>query len=303
MAVIQTMGLSKRYKNKWAVNHLDLRVEQGDIYGFIGRNGAGKSTTLKLLCGLASPTQGQALVFGTPVRDPVARRRVGALIEQPGLYPDLSGRENLRLYATLLGLDSPGRQVEETLGTVGLDPQEKKPVRHYSMGMKQRLGVAMALLGGPDLLLLDEPINGLDPEGIREMRELLLRLNREQGLTILISSHILGELSKIATRYGIIQEGQMVEQITAEELGQKCTDYLHLRADQPQKAAALLERELHLSRWEMQPEGEIRIYDTADAKAVGQILTQAGVAVEEMGLHRQDLEGYFLERMGGSGHV
>ncbi len=303
MAVIQTMGLSKRYKNKWAVNHLDLRVEQGDIYGFIGRNGAGKSTTLKLLCGLASPTQGQALVFGKPVRDPVARRRVGALIEQPGLYPDLSGRENLRLYATLLGLDSPGRQVEETLGTVGLDPQEKKPVRHYSMGMKQRLGVAMALLGGPDLLLLDEPINGLDPEGIREMRELLLRLNREQGLTILISSHILGELSKIATRYGIIQEGQMVEQITAEELGQKCTDYLHLRADQPQKAAALLERELHLSRWEMQPEGEIRIYDTADAKAVGQILTQAGVAVEEMGLHRQDLEGYFLERMGGSGHV
>ena len=303
MAVIQTMGLSKRYKNKWAVNHLDLRVEQGDIYGFIGRNGAGKSTTLKLLCGLASPTQGQALVFGKPVRDPVARRRVGALIEQPGLYPDLSGRENLRLYATLLGLDSPGRQVEETLGTVGLDPQEKKPVRHYSMGMKQRLGVAMALLGGPDLLLLDEPINGLDPEGIRAMRELLLRLNREQGLTILISSHILGELSKIATRYGIIQEGQMVEQITAEELGQKCTDYLHLRADQPQKAAALLERELHLSRWEMQPEGEIRIYDTADAKAVGQILTQAGVAVEEMGLHRQDLEGYFLERMGGSGHV
>jgi len=303
MAVIQTMGLSKRYKNKWAVNHLDLRVEQGDIYGFIGRNGAGKSTTLKLLCGLASPTQGQALVFGKPVRDPVARRRVGALIEQPGLYPDLSGRENLRLYATLLGLDSPGRQVAETLETVGLDPQEKKPVRHYSMGMKQRLGVGMALLGGPDLLLLDEPINGLDPEGIREMRELLLRLNREQGLTILISSHILGELSKIATRYGIIQEGQMVEQITAEELGQKCTDYLHLRADQPQKAAALLERELHLSRWEMQPEGEIRIYDTADAKAVGQILTQAGVAVEEMGLHRQDLEGYFLERMGGSGHV
>ena len=303
MAVIQTMGLSKRYKNKWAVNHLDLRVEQGDIYGFIGRNGAGKSTTLKLLCGLASPTQGQALVFGKPVRDPVARRRVGALIEQPGLYPDLSGRENLRLYATLLGLDSPGRQVEETLGTVGLDPQEKKPVRHYSMGMKQRLGVAMALLGGPDLLLLDEPINGLDPEGIREMRELLLRLNREQGLTILISSHILGELSKIATRYGIIQEGQMVEQITAEELGQKCTDYLHLRADQPQKAAALLERELHLSRWEMQPEGEIRIYDTADAKAVGQFRPQAGVAVEEIGLQRQDLEGYFLERMGGSGHV
>ena len=303
MSVIQTMGLSKRYKNRWAVDHLDLWVEPGDIYGFIGQNGAGKSTTLKLLCGLARPTQGEALIFGKPVRDSVARRRVGALIEQPGLYPDLSGQENLRLYATLLGLDRPERQVGEILKTVGLSPKEKKPVRHYSMGMKQRLGVALALLGGPDLLLLDEPINGLDPEGIREMRELLLGLNRNRGLTILVSSHILGELSKIATRYGIIQQGRMVEQITAAELEQKCTDYLHLKADQPQKAAALLEQELHLKRWEMRPEGEIRIYEAVDPKAVGQILTQVGIAVEEMGLHRQDLEGYFLERMGGADHV
>ena len=303
MAVIQTMGLSKRYKDRWAVDRLDLRVEQGDVYGFIGRNGAGKSTTLKLLCGLARPTQGEALVFGKPIRDPVARRRVGALIEQPGLYPDLSGRENLRLYAALLGLDRPERQVDQILETVGLSPKEKKQVRHYSMGMKQRLGVALALLGGPDLLLLDEPINGLDPEGIREMRELLLRLNRERGLTILVSSHILGELGKIATRYGIIQEGRMVEQVTASELEQKCTDYLHLRTDQPQKAAALLERELRVARWEMRPEGEIRIYEAVDTKAAGQVLAQAGIAVEEMGLHRQDLESYFLERMGGSGHV
>ena len=303
MTVIQTTGLSKRYKRRWAVDHLDLAVEQGDIYGFIGQNGAGKSTTLKLLCGLARPTQGEALIFGKPVRDSVARRRVGALIEQPGLYPDLSGQENLRLCAALLGLDSPERQVEDILKTVGLAPGEKKPVRQYSMGMKQRLGVALALLGGPDLLLLDEPINGLDPEGIREMRELLLRLNRERGLTILVSSHILGELSKIATRYGIIQQGRMVEQITAAELEQKCADYLHLRADQPRKAAALLERELRLTRWEMRPEGEIRIYEAVDARAVGQMLAQAGLAVEEMGLHRQDREGYFLERMGGNDHV
>ncbi len=303
MSVIQTTGLSKRYRDKWAVDHLDLRVEQGDIYGFIGQNGAGKSTTLKLLCGLARPTQGEALIFGKPVRDSVARRRVGALIEQPGLYPDLSGRENLRLYAALLGLDSPERQVKEILETVGLAPGEKKPVRHYSMGMKQRLGVGLALLGGPDLLLLDEPINGLDPEGIREMRELLLRLNRERGLTILVSSHILGELSKIATRYGIIQQGRMVEQITAGELAQKCTDYLHLRAEQPQKAAALLERALHLTRWEMRPEGEIRIHEMVDGKAVGRVLAEAGISVEEMGLHRQDLEEYFLERMGGADHV
>lgn len=303
MAVIQTAGLSKRYRDKWAVDHLDLRVEQGDIYGFIGQNGAGKSTTLKLLCGLVRPTQGEALIFDKPIRDTVARRRVGALIEQPGLYPDLSGRENLRLYAELLGLDSPRQQVDEILETVSLSHGEKKPVKQYSMGMKQRLGVGLALLGGPDLLLLDEPINGLDPEGIREMRELLLRLNRDRGLTILVSSHILGELSKIATRYGIIQDGRMVEQITAAELEQKCADHLHLKTGEPQKAAALLERELHLSRWEMHPEGEIRIYEPVDAKAVGRVLSQAGIAVEEMGLHRQDLEGYFLERMGGEKHV
>lgn len=303
MAVIQTMGLSKRYKDKWAVDHLDLQVEQGDIYGFIGQNGAGKSTALKLLCGLARPTQGEALIFNRPVHDMTARRRVGALIEQPGLYPEQSGRENLLLCAALLGLDSPERQVNEILKTVGLSPSEKKPVKQYSMGMKQRLGVGMALLGGPDLLLLDEPINGLDPEGIREMRELLLRLNRERGLTILLSSHILGELSKIATRYGIIQQGRMVEQITADELSRKCTDYLHLRAGLPQKAAVLLEREFSLTRWEVRPEGEIRIYEAVDAKAVGQVLAQAGIAVEELGLHRQDLEDYFLERMGGKNHV
>ena len=260
-------------------------------------------STLKLLCGLIRPTQGEATIFGKPIRDGVVRRRVGALIEQPGLYPDQSGRENLLLYATLRGLDSPERQVDEILETVGLSPKEKKPAKHYSMGMKQRLGVGLALLGGPDLLLLDEPINGLDPEGIREMREMLLRLNQERGLTLVISSHILGELSKIATRYGIIQEGRMAEQITAGELSQKCADYLHLRCDQPQKAAALLDKELCLNRWEMRPEGEIRIYDAVDSKAVGRILTQAGISVEEMGLHRQDLESYFLERMGGSDHV
>lgn len=303
MSVIQTMGLSKRYKDKWAVDHLELRVEQGDIYGFIGQNGAGKSTTLKLLCGLASPTAGEITMFGRPLRDTVAHRRTGMLIEQPGLYHDLSGRENLRLYAALLGLDGPRRQVDETLRTVGLAPDDKKPVKQYSMGMKQRLGVGLALLGGPDLLLLDEPINGLDPEGIREMRELLRRLNQERGLTILLSSHILGELSKIATRYGIIRQGKMIEQISAQELEQKCTDYLHLRTGQPKKAAAVLERELALKRWEMRPEGEMRIYDAVNVKAVGQALAGAGIAVEEMGAHQQDLEGYFLEKMGGESHA
>lgn len=295
MAVIETNNLSKRYRDKWAVRGLNLCVEQGDIYGFIGQNGAGKSTTMKILCGLARPTEGEARIFGQPVGVPAVHRRMGALIEQPGLYPDLSGRENLLLYAALLGLDSPARQTDEILATVGLPAGEKKPVRQYSMGMKQRLGVGLALLGGPDLLLLDEPINGLDPEGIREMRQLLLRLNRERGVTLLISSHILGELSKVATRYGIIRDGQLVEQISAGELSRKCADYLLLRAAQPQKAAALLECDFPSLRWEMRPEGEMRIYDAPDPKRIGEVLAQAGIAVEEMSLHRQDLESYFLD--------
>ena len=299
MTVIQTMDLSKRYKDRWAVKHLDLRVDQGDIYGFIGQNGAGKSTTLKLLCGLARPTQGETLIFGKPVRDSVARRRVGALIEQPGLYPDLSGRENLRLYAMLLGLDSPERQVEEILKTVGLAPGEKKPVRHYSMGMKQRLGVALALMGGPDLLLLDEPINGLDPEGIREMRELLLRLNRERGLTILVSSHILGELSKISTVYGIIKDGQMIEQITSEALEEKCMDYFQIEADDVSRALVLIGEAFPKVRAEVADSRLVRVYGLSEGAGLIRLLVEKQVQVYASGFHHMDLEEYFISRMEG----
>ena len=298
MAVIQTMGLSKRYQDNWAVDHLDLRVEQGDIYGFIGRNGAGKSTTLKLLCGLARPTQGEALIFGKPIRDPVARRRVGALIEQPGLYPDLSGRENLRLYATLLGLDSPVRQVDEILETVGLSPKEKKPVKHYSMGMKQRLGVGLALLGGPDLLLLDEPINGLDPEGIKELRQLILRL-QEEGKTILLSSHILGELSKIATNYGIIKDGELIEQITRSELEEKCQDYFQVEVEDVSQALPLIQETFPQVQAEVFDNRTIRVYGLAEGASLNQKLAENRVAVYSSGFHHMDLEEYFLERMEG----
>ena len=298
MTVIQTSGLSKRYKDKWAVDHLDLQVEQGDIYGFIGRNGAGKSTTLKLLCGLIRPTQGEATIFGKPIRDGVVRRRVGALIEQPGLYPDQSGRENLLLYATLRGLDSPERQVDEILETVGLSPKEKKPAKHYSMGMKQRLGVGLALLGGPDLLLLDEPINGLDPEGIRELRRLVLRLH-ETGKTILISSHILGELSKISTVYGIIKDGQMIEQITSEALEEKCMDYFQIEADDVSRALVLIGEAFPKVRAEVADSRLVRVYGLSEGAGLIRLLVEKQVQVYASGFHHMDLEEYFISRMEG----
>ena len=220
---VEAVCLTKMYQKKAAVNRLDMSVREGEIYGFIGKNGAGKSTTMKMLCGLARPAEGEIRLFGKPVSDPAVRRRMGVLIEAPGLYPNMTARQNAVMKARCMGL-ADERSVDEALLLAGLADTGKKKVKHFSMGMKQRLGVALAMLGNPDLLILDEPINGLDPEGIRELRRLVLRLH-ETGKTILISSHILGELSKISTSYGIIKDGQMIEQITSEALEEKCMDY------------------------------------------------------------------------------
>lgn len=303
MEVIATSALTKVYGQKRAVDHLDMTVQQGDIYGFIGRNGSGKSTTLKLLCGLARPTGGEVRLFGQPVTSEAARRRVGVLVESAGLYPNQSARENMLLKAACMGLVKPEPTVDSLLRLVGLDPADKKHAKRFSMGMKQRLGIALALLGGPDLLLLDEPINGLDPEGIQELRSLLVRLNQEKGITLVVSSHILGELAKIATRYGILKDGTMVQQLTAEELSARCKDYLHLRVADPKAAVVVLEQALGLKKYEVRPEGEVRIYDQADAARVSAALAEAKVPVQEIYLHGQDLEGYFLELMGGEEHV
>ncbi len=223
---IETKALTKRYKDKAAVKHLELKVRKGEIYGFIGRNGAGKSTTLKMISGLAAFTEGEIRLFERPVGDPAVRRRLGVLIESAGLYPNMTAKQNVVMKARCMGLVDES-SADEVLKLTGLADAGRKKVKHFSMGMKQRLGVALALLGNPDLLLLDEPINGLDPEGIREFRQLLLKLH-EEGKTIVVSSHILGELSKIATSYGIIKDGELIEQITREELEERCQDYFQI---------------------------------------------------------------------------
>ena len=296
--VIVTQNLTKMYGDKAAVSSMDMHVKQGDIYGFIGRNGSGKSTTLKMLCGLAFPTQGSIRVFGQSLSRESVRKRIGVLIESPGLEGGRSAYENMYLKASLMGIVDPDKEIRELLTLTGLNPDNKKLVKRYSMGMKQRLGIAMALLGGPDLLILDEPINGLDPEGMNQFRSLLVDLNQKKGVTILVSSHILGELSKMATRYGIIKDGCLVKEISKEELSAECKDYLYLKTSDSKMSAVLLEEKLGIRNYEVRPEGEIRIYQKADSGQITTVMTSAGISVFAIYGHQQDLEGYFLDLMG-----
>ena len=302
MDAIQTIGLCKRYGNKNAVNNLSIQVPKGSVYGFIGRNGAGKSTTQRMICGLASPTAGEIKLFERPVTDPAVRRKIGTLIEQPGIYPGMSALENVILQGYSIGLENPKKSALEALDAVGLSKAVKKKAKHLSLGMKQRLGLAIAMLGNPELLILDEPINGLDPEGIVQLREVIANLHRDLGVTILISSHILGELSKIATHYGIIKDGELIEQTSAEELANKRKDYLTVKVEDAQKAAQLLSKELHIPAMEVVSSREIHLPGFKDTAAVNRILYSNNYNVEEVFLHQQDLEEYFIELMGGTDH-
>ena len=293
---VETKGLTKLYGGKAAVKDLNLRVGEGQIYGYIGRNGAGKSTTLKMISGLASPTQGEVSLFGKPLSDPVVRRRLGVLIEEAGLYPNMTARQNVVMKAKCMGL-AEEKSIDQVLDLTGLSNTGKKQVKHFSMGMKQRLGVALALLGNPDLLILDEPINGLDPEGIKELRQLVLKL-REEGKTILLSSHILGELSKIATNYGIIKDGELMEQITRSELEEKCQDYFQVEVGDVRRALPVIQESFPQVQAEVSDARIIRIYGLSEGVELNRRLAENQVPVYGSGFHHIDLEEYFLERMG-----
>ena len=295
--VVEINNLCKTYKDTKAVAHVNMTIKKGDIYGFIGRNGAGKSTTLKMIVGLIFPTSGQIKLFGES-RNKFTDRRIGSLIENPGLYPNLSAYDNMELKAIALGLKDK-EKIIELLNLVKLDYKSKKIVKKFSLGMKQRLAIALALLGNPDLLILDEPINGLDPEGIRQIREVIQYLNENKKMTIIISSHILGELSKIATWYGIIRDGQMIEEISAKELDQKCRDYLLLKVEQVEKAIPLLENDLGIYDYIVHENNEIRIYDNIESSKINLVLTKHNIKINQIYYQKQDLESYFLEKIGG----
>lgn len=298
---LKTYELTKRYGEKNAVDNVNMTIRKGDVYGFVGKNGAGKTTLIRLILGLAKPTSGRYEFFNG-IEQNKARRRIGNLVESPALYPNISGKQNLSVYCKMLGADE--NCIPTLLNYVGLGSTGTKKARDFSLGMKQRLGIAIALIGDPDFLILDEPINGLDPEGIVEVRDLILRLNHEQGKTILISSHILGELNKIATCYGIINSGKLVEEITNEELLKKCTTSTLIKTNNPEKARDLVLKFLSNENQEVpnifiRTDGTLVISnEITNSGELAQEIFSNGIMVESLSTEGGDLENYFIERMG-----
>lgn len=279
--LLQTKDITKKYKDVLAVDHININLKKGEIYGLIGRNGAGKTTLLKMLAGLANPTEGDYTVFGMSGRKTASLRdRVGVLIENPGLFGNMSVFDNLKVKALALGV-SDDDYLRELIDYVGLASAGKRPVKKFSLGMKQRLGIALTLVSHPDLLLLDEPINGLDPQGIIEIRELIEKLAKEQKITIIISSHILEELSKIATRYGVINEGRLIAEFTHEELLDSCIQLIELRPDDVSKASTVLEG-MGIRDYKAMDKRTIHIFERVD---------ECGKIVLEMAKHNVEIHG------------
>ena len=300
--VLKTEGLTKVYGKHAVVDHVDMHVKRGDIYGFIGKNGAGKTTFMRMVAGLAVPAAGSMELFGSREMEK-QRRRLGILIEQPGLYGGMTARENLEVVRRSYGITDK-HAVEDMLEFVGLTGAGKKKVKNFSMGMKQRLGIGIALFRNPDFLILDEPINGLDPEGIKEIRDLLLKLNEEKQISILISSHILGELSKIATSYGIIKDGALIEEFGAEELKSRCRRCLKLVVDDVERTAAILEGTCRITNFDIPEPQVVRVFEGLETSwRLNRELVQGCVNLKESYLAGQDLEAYFMDLLGGETHA
>lgn len=296
--ILRTNTVSKKYTNYYAVDKVSISIKKGEIYGLIGENGAGKSTLMKMIAGLVEPSEGSIELFGNFVRQ-TERYRIGCVIESPALYAELTAKQNLEVFRKAYGLSSK-ESVQQILKQVGLSQYENKIVKKFSLGMKQRLAIGVALLGNPDFLILDEPINGLDPTGIQDMRNFLLKLNREEHITIMISSHILGELSKIATKYGIIKNGKLIEEITAKELNEKCQCCLKIKASDTAQAAILIEKNLHTKNYEILSDNNIRIFEYVDNPGiVNSLLVNHGISVDECTVTKESLEDYFNEKMRG----
>ena len=293
--ILETENLTKVYKGKYCVNDVSIHIEKGDIYGFIGKNGAGKTTVMRLILGLAKPTRGKIKLFGSDKLNE-GRKRIGSLIEAPGLYKNCSAKENMKRFSILYG--GTDKEIDELLSFVGLNNVGNKKVGQFSLGMKQRLGIAVALLGNPEFLVLDEPINGLDPEGIKEIRDLLLKLNSEKGVTIMISSHILDELAKITTVYGIINNGVMVEEIKAKDLQELCRNNIIVSCDKPNEAKELLQEKLNLTNIEICNDTLKISGDIESVDEVNSILVKNDIKVHEITIDKTSFENFFIERVG-----
>lgn len=294
MNAIEIRNLSKSFRGLYAVDHLNMTVPVGAIYGFIGENGSGKSTTEKLICGHLVADSGGIRLFGRDFTDPGVRVRVGALIENAGCFPSSSVSQNLMMQAINLNLENPDEEISRVLKIVRMEDSAKIKFKSCSLGMKQRIGIAMALLGDPALLILDEPINGLDTDGMRIMREILVDITKNYGCTVLISSHILGELEKIATHYGIIRQGRMIMEMTAAELEGRARVFTSLKTADMKGAKELL----HKKYADVREEGEyLRVYDVNDTESIVAYLMDNGQVISEIRKNRIGLEEYYVELM------
>ena len=294
--IMETVGLGKSYKGNVVVNDVNIHVPKGAIYGFVGPNGAGKSTVMKMILNLIQPEAGEVQLFGEKVTDQSYEvfKRVGSIIENPYFYEKMTARQNLELHCDYMGFPNKER-IDEVLQMVDLQNVEGKQIRHYSLGMKQRLAIARAILAKPEFLILDEPINALDPEGIREMRNLFQRLNQEDGTTIFISSHILSEVDLIADTIGIIQHGNLLAELPIEEIHKHQTEYISLQVDDVAHAATLLEQ-MGITNFSILDKEFIRIYDSnISGKVLSKALIESGVGLESLGRKQDTLEDYFFQ--------
>ncbi|MBQ9761720.1 MAG: ATP-binding cassette domain-containing protein [Oscillospiraceae bacterium] len=295
MNAIEIRGLTKNFKEKQALCGLEMTVPMGAIYGFIGENGSGKSTTEKLICGLIHPSSGSIRLFGKPHTDSDVRAKMGVLIEAPGCFPNYTVWNNMLLQAANLGIKNPEEEVRKVLKLVRMEGAAGTKYKNCSLGMKQRIGIAMALLGDPKLLVLDEPINGLDVDGMRIIREVLVDITQNRGCTVLVSSHVLGELEKVATHYGIIRGGKMIREMTAAELEADCRTYVALQARETSRAKALLS--CKYSRVEEDESGCLRVYDQATPEEVVTYLYDNGILVSQLQTAKIGLEEYYIDLM------
>ena len=298
MNAIEIKNLSKSFRGMYAVDHLNMTVPQGAIYGFIGENGSGKSTTEKLICGHLVPDGGDIKLFGRDYTDPGVRVRVGALIENAGCFPGSSVYQNLMMQCINLGIENADEEIHRVLEIVRMEDNANIKFKSCSLGMKQRIGIAMALLGDPALLILDEPINGLDTDGMRIMREILVDITEKCGCTVLISSHLLGELEKIATHYGIIRQGKMIVEMSAEEMDSRAQVFTSLKTADMNGAHATLKKKYADVRNE---DGYIRIYDVDDVEEIVAFLIENGHVVSEIKKNKIGLEEYYIELMSKQG--
>ncbi len=296
MDLITTNELCKSYNKKLVIDHVNMHIPESSIYGFVGENGSGKTTIMRLLTGLAEPTSGTYELFGLKNNDPriyEKRKNISAIVEKTSLVPTFTAKENIRYFELYTGIELTEKERDELLAKVHLHDVENKKVSNFSLGMRQRLGIALALVSKPKLMFLDEPMNGLDPEGIAELRDLLVELNQKDGITVLISSHILSELEKIATCYGFISHGKILEEVTAQELKERCRKSLMVKVDKLEEAEKAL-KQLNIHDYKVSPCGEIQIYDNVKIQDVMTCLVGAGVNISAINSAEESVEDYYL---------